>query len=87
MDDLKRKGQTITYSGVGAYHQNGIAKTTIKTITLCAGTMMLHALLHWHEMSDLELWPFAMDYAIQIWNNMPKQDGQLSPIEYMSKKI
>ena len=48
---------------------------------------MLHALLHWPETADLELWLFAMDYAIQIWNNMPKQDGRLSPIEYMLKNI
>ena len=39
MNDLKRKVQTITYSSVGTHHQNGIAETTIKTITVCAQTM------------------------------------------------
>ena len=37
--DIVQRKQTISYSGVGAHHQNGIAEVTIKTITSCARTM------------------------------------------------
>jgi hypothetical protein len=43
---LDNKGQTITFSGVGAHHQNGAAERAIKTITSWSRTMMLHAILH-----------------------------------------
>jgi hypothetical protein len=35
-NDLKNKGQTISFSGVGAHHQNGAAERDIKTITYWA---------------------------------------------------
>ena len=79
--------QTVPFSGVGSRHQNVIAEVTIKTITSCAQTMMLHALLHWPETADLELWPFAIDYAVHLWNHLPKQDGRLSPKEYITGTI
>jgi hypothetical protein len=47
--DLDNKGQTITFSGVGAHHQNGAAERAIKTITYWSRTMMLHVILHWLE--------------------------------------
>ena len=33
VDDLKLKGQGITYSGTGAHHQNGVAENSVRTIT------------------------------------------------------
>ena len=41
-DDLIRRGQTMTYSGVGAHEQNGVAERGIPTIVNSARTMMLH---------------------------------------------
>ena len=35
--------QSITFCGVGAHHQNGIAKASIKVATLGARTLLLHA--------------------------------------------
>ena len=32
-DDLDCRGQTITYSGVGAHHQNGVAECVIQMVT------------------------------------------------------
>ena len=47
--------------------------------------MMLHAIIHWPEQANLELWPFAMDHAVNMWNRMPGKSNRLSPLEIFSK--
>jgi hypothetical protein len=81
MDDLEQRNQTMRFSGVGAHHQNGIAERAIRTISESARAMILHAAIHWPEEISLELWPFAMDYAVYLWNRMPRKETGLSPIE------
>ena len=34
--------------------------------------MFLHAMIHWPKQTSLELWPFALDYAVFLWNKLPK---------------
>jgi hypothetical protein len=82
-DDVTRKNQTIHFSGVGAKHQNGTAERTIKTISYLTRAQLLHAALRWPAQNNLELWPFAFDHSIYIWNNLPSADG-LSPEEKWS---
>ena len=48
-EDCKSKGQKLTFCGVGAHHQNGVAKNTIKQLTLTSRTLLLHAQRHWPE--------------------------------------
>lgn len=79
-NDMQRKQQTINFSGVGAHHQNGIAERNIKTISYFARSQLIHAALRWPNQHDLELWPFALDHAVYLWNNIPGSDG-LSPEE------
>jgi hypothetical protein len=43
--------------------------------------MLLHACIHWADHTNLELWPFALDYVIWIWNNMPNRDLLVAPME------
>ena len=83
-DDLALHDQTIDFSGVGAHHQNGVAKRSIQTVTQWARTMMLQASIHWPDASDLELWPFALAHAVYIWNHLPKRYNLMSPIELFS---
>eukprot|EP00957_Ditylum_brightwellii_P102839 7836790-Ditylum_brightwellii.AAC.1 len=33
------------------------------------------------------IWPFALQYAVDIWNNMPEQQTGLSPIDKFSRII
>ena len=80
-EDLAKLNQTIQFCGVGAHHHNGIAKRAIRTVTTCARTMMIHAILHNHKEVTTDLWPFAMEYAVYLWNKMPKKDGASSPEE------
>ena len=74
MEDIELNGQTIDFSGVGAHHQNGIAERAIGTVTYWARTLLLHYCLHWPEEANIELWPFALEHAIYVWNNLPKRD-------------
>lgn len=80
-NELARLGQTIQFSGVGAHHQNGIAERAIRTITNSARSMLLHAMIHWPGQVDLNLWPFAVEYAVYLWNHIPRMDSNLSPAE------
>ena len=82
--DLEILNQTISFSGTGAHHQNGVAERAIGTITRWARTMLLHAVIHWPDKIDLALWPFAVDYAIYLWNNIPQKDSLYAPIELFS---
>jgi hypothetical protein len=43
--------------------------------------MLLHSILHWPEVADLKLLPFALDHAIFLWNNMPHRYTCLAPIK------
>ena len=81
MDDLNRFGQTIDFAAVGGHHQNGVAERAIRTISTTARAMMIHALIHNPTEVSMDLWPFAIDYAIHLWNKMPKQDTGISPEE------
>lgn len=79
--DIESKGQTISLSGVGAHHQNGVSERAIKTITSWARAMLMHMVIHWPDCSDLALWPFALNYSVFIWNHLPKQESGLCPEE------
>lgn len=85
MDDLELQGQQITFSGVGAHFQNGVAERALQTITNWARTMMMHQLVHWPDQFDPSLWPFALEHAAHLWNNMPKQGQSFSPLEILSR--
>ena len=45
--------------------------------------MMLHLRLHWPDEFSSDLWPFALDYAVYIYNHVPVKGkpGAPSPIE------
>jgi Reverse transcriptase (RNA-dependent DNA polymerase) len=80
-DELARCGQTITFSGTGAHHQNGVAERAIRTVTSMSRAMMLHMEQHWPDEAAQDLWPFAMDYASWLYNHTPGRESNLAPIE------
>jgi hypothetical protein len=82
---IEDHNQMVDFSGTGSHHQNGVAERSIQTVTSWARAMMLHAILHWPEAAQLDLWPFAMQHAIWIWNHLPRKDSKLAPIELFSK--
>ena len=84
-EDVAANNQTIDFSGVGAHHQNGVAEHAIGTVTRFARTMMLQQAILWPDAASLKLWPFAMDHAVYIWNNLPKKDTRLSALEMLTQ--
>ena len=85
-DHLSRFHQTIQFAGTGGHHSNGISEKAIQDIMSCARTMLLHAAIHWPEVSDAQLWPLAVDHAVRLHNHMPRTDSGLSPADIFTKQ-
>ena len=79
--DIELQEQDLDFSGVGAHFQNGVAERAVQTVVTWARAMMMHQLQHWPEAFDESLWPFALEHAVFLWNNMPRHRTGLSPIE------
>jgi len=73
-DELATLGQNITYSGVGAHHQNAVAERAIGTVVAMAWTMMLHAKMRWPTAVNVKLWPMAMKHAQHLLNHIPRNN-------------
>ena len=82
--DCDNQGQKRTYSGVGAHHQNYVERP-IQTIFNMSRAMLLHLSIHWPQMADPQLWPFAVDHAVYLWNNIPNSETRLSPYELFTQ--
>jgi transposase InsO family protein len=84
-DHCKSQGQSTSFSGVGAHHQNGVAERSIRTISGMARSNLLHLMLHWPARCKLDLWALSMHYAVWIYNRIPRESlGGLSPTEFWS---
>ena len=86
-DDLDKRHQEMSYSGVGAHGQNGVAERAIQTVTHSARTMMLHQALLWPEQFDMRLWPFALEHAVYLWNNIPNASYKMNDVVQVSTGI
>ena len=73
--------QEFKFSGVGAHHQNGVAERNIRTVTEKARTMMQHSFIHWPDEFQVQLWPFALDYACWLHNHTPSNTHGWAPLE------
>ena len=85
MQEIQKEGQTITFSGVGAHHQNGVAERAIRTVVTKARTMLLHAQLRWPDQTPVDLWPMAMQHASYLINIIPHINEGLSPEEKFAR--
>ena len=86
--DCDEKGQSQSFSGVGAQHQNARAERAIQTIMYMARTFMVHASLHWTDRGsdDLSLWSFAVKHSVWIYNRVPNARSGLTPLELITKE-
>ena len=73
LQELEKEEQSISVSGVGAHHQNPHAEQAIQTVVYIARTMMLHSQICWPTKFDFKLWPFALEYACWVYNNLPNK--------------
>jgi hypothetical protein len=73
---LLEENQSITYCGVNAHWQNGIAERRIRDLKEQSRTMLLHAEHYWPDAICTSLWPYAMRTACQIFNDAPTLKGE-----------
>ena len=76
--------QSLSFCGVNAHFQNGIAEKKIRDLQDTARTMLLHTQRRWPDAINAHLWPYAMRMASVIHNNSPLNDKKVSPIELFS---
>jgi hypothetical protein len=67
----KSKGQGLTFAGVNAHHQNGIAERKIWSLQELARTMLVHANKRWPVGVTANLWPYAIRMANDVLNETP----------------
>jgi hypothetical protein len=71
----KSQQQEFSFSGVGAHHQNGVAKRNIKTVAQWACANMLHLALHWPAQANITQ---AIEYSVWVFNQMPNAETGIS---------
>ena len=70
--------QTVSFCGVNAHHQNGIAERRIRDLQDTARSMLLTAKHNWPNVITSNLWGFALKYASEIRRNAAR--GREVPI-------
>ena len=78
--DCQAKQQGLTFCGVNAHWQNGIAESAIRYLSEQARKQLLHAKARWPEAIDLALWPYAIRQSAYIQNHLPPAEGGRSPM-------
>ena len=83
----KKEGQGLTFAGVNAHHQNGVAERRIKELQEMARTMLIHANKRWPDSVTVNLWPYALRTANEALNNTPslQDEDRRSPMEIFTK--
>ena len=69
---VKASGQQISFCGVNAHFQNGVAERKIRDLTEHARTMLIHANSRWPSAITTNLWPYALRSANDIINATPQ---------------
>jgi hypothetical protein len=85
MKDVATSGQTISFCGVNAHFQNGIAEKMIRDLQESTRKQLLHAKSRWPKAIELNLWPYALRLANHLRNSLPDRDDATSPIERFSR--
>ena len=84
MNDVASQQQTISFCGVNAHFQNGIAEKKIKDMTELARKQLLHAKNKWPKAIHVALWPYALRNGAHIYNNLPNSKHGLFLLEAFS---
>jgi hypothetical protein len=70
---VSEAGQTLSFCGVNAHHQNGKAENRIKDITTGGRTSLLHAAHRWPKAIHASLWPSALKNYTNLRNSLPTE--------------
>jgi hypothetical protein len=78
------KGQQLTFCGVNAHFQNGIAKKAIRDLQESVQKQLLHARQCWSAAIHLALWPYAFRSVVHLHNTLPILEDGTSRLERFS---
>ena len=81
MNDVVAQQQTISFCGVNAHFQSGVAERRIRELQDGARTSMIHAKHRWGVAMDAQLWPYALRHRNDVFNSTQKVGRKLSPLE------
>ena len=86
VENCKVNRQRLTFAGVNAHHQNGIAERRIRELQDSARSMILHANKRWPNTITTNLWPYAMKMACEVFNNSPNlsRKDYKTPVQVLS---
>jgi hypothetical protein len=79
-----RPSQSITYCGVDANFQNGIAENRIRYLQEPARKQLLHAKARWPAAVTTNLWPYALINTHHMKNSLPDSKDGTCPFERFS---
>jgi len=85
MKEIEDQGQSISFIGVGAHHQNGIAEKRIGDLQRRATTLLLQAQRRWPDAINTHLWPYALKATNDSRNNSPTSRYDDCPISRFCK--
>ena len=76
----------VSFSGVGAQHQNSEAERAIQTVMYMACSFMIHTALNWgeHASDNIKLWAFAVNHAAWLYNHIPQCLSGITPLEMVT---
>jgi hypothetical protein len=81
---VKAARQTISFCGVNAHFQNGVAERRIRELSDGARTSLLHAQDRWPSAISVHLWPYAVRHRNDVYNATQKGLLRTSPIQVFS---
>jgi hypothetical protein len=76
--------QRLTFCGVNAHFQNGIAKKAIRDLRESARKQLLHERQRWPAAIHLALWPYALRSAVHLHNTLPVLEDGTSRLKRFS---
>jgi len=82
--DCEKQGQGLTFCGVNAHWQNGLAEKRIRDLVDMASVMLNYAQRKWPAAISTHLWPYALRAASDTNNSIPKIGEAKSPLEVFS---
>ena len=82
--DCKAQRQGLSYCGVNAHFQNGIAERRIRDLQEQTRKSMIYAMNKWKCMILICLWPYAMRHANDGANATPRKREDQSRLELFS---
>ena len=71
VEECQQRKQDLTFAGVNAHHQNGVAERRIRELQETTRAMLIHATKRWPGVVTIHLWPYALRMANHAYNSTP----------------